>query len=63
MASGTVRLNIEAPGTGLLANQRTLWVFLAANLGFTALFVWMFLVRAQVLDLETAVEQRKVAWA
>ncbi|MCS6880276.1 MAG: cytochrome c biogenesis protein [Oscillochloridaceae bacterium] len=63
IASGTVRLNIEAPGTGLLANQRTLWVFLAANLGFTALFVWMFLVRSQVLDLETAVEQRKVAWA
>jgi heme exporter protein C len=60
---GEVLLNIEAPGTGLLANQRTLWVFLAANVGFTALFVWMFLVRAQVLGLEAQLERRKVALA
>jgi heme exporter protein C len=60
---GEARLNIEAPGSGLLANQRTLWVFLAANLGFTALFVWMFLLRARVLGLETAVERRKAVWA
>lgn len=60
---GTARINIEAPGAGLLGNQRTLWVFLAANIGFTALFVWMFLVRVQVLGLETQVERRKVAWA
>lgn len=62
-ASGTARLNIEAPGTGLLANQRTLWVFLAANVGFTALFVWMFLLRARVLGLETQLARRKVALA
>ncbi|NTU85363.1 MAG: cytochrome c biogenesis protein CcsA [Chloroflexales bacterium] len=63
IARGEARLNIEAPGTGLLGNQRTLWVFLAANLGFTALFVWMFLLRAQVIGLESAVERRKVALA
>lgn len=63
LGRGEARLNIEAPGTGLLANQRTLWVFLAANVGFTALFVWMFLVRAQVLGLETQLQRRKVALA
>jgi heme exporter protein C len=63
LARGEARLNIEAPGTGLLANQRTLWVFLAANLGFTALFVWIFLVRAHVLGLETQLARRKAALA
>ncbi len=60
---GEVRINMEAPGSGLLANQRTLWVFLAANIGFTMLFVWMFLVRSQVLSLEVQIAQRKVALA
>ncbi|NCC36923.1 MAG: cytochrome C biogenesis protein, partial [Chloroflexia bacterium] len=63
LTTNSVRLNIEAPGSGLLANQRTLWVFLAANLGFTALFVWIFLVRAHVLSLELQVERRKVVLA
>ncbi len=60
---GEVRINMEAPGSGLLANQRTLWVFLAANIGFTMLFVWMFLVRSQVLSLEVQIAQRKVGLA
>ncbi len=60
---GEARINMEAPGSGLLANQRTLWVFLASNIGFTMLFVWMFLVRSQVLSLEAQIAQRKVALA
>lgn len=60
---GEARINMEAPGSGLLANQRTLWVFLASNIGFTMLFVWMFLVRSQVLSLEVQIAQRKVALA
>ncbi|MDW8231972.1 MAG: cytochrome c biogenesis protein CcsA, partial [Roseiflexaceae bacterium] len=60
---GEARINMEAPGSGLLANQRTLWVFLASNIGFTMLFVWMFLVRSQVLSLEMQIAQRKVALA
>ena len=60
---GEARINMEAPGSGLLENQRTLWVFLAANIGFTMLFVWMFLLRSQVLSLEVQVVQRKVVLA
>jgi heme exporter protein C len=60
---GEARINMEAPGSGLLANQRTLWVFLASNIGFTMLFVWMFLVRSRVLSLEVQIAQRKVALA
>jgi heme exporter protein C len=60
---GEARINMEAPGSGLLENQRTLWVFLAANIGFTLLFIWMFLVRSQVLSLEVQIAQRKVALA
>jgi heme exporter protein C len=57
-ATGAVRLNMEAPGTNLLENRRTLYVFLAANLGFTALFFWMLQVRSLVLDLQWAIAQR-----
>lgn len=60
---GEARINMEAPGSGLLANQRTLWVFLASNIGFTMMFIWMFLVRSQVLSLEVQIAQRKVALA
>lgn len=60
---GEARINMEAPGSGLLANQRTLWVFLASNVGFTMMFIWMFLVRSQVLSLEVQIAQRKVALA
>ncbi len=56
--TGAVRLNMEAPGTNLLENRRTLYVFLAANLGFTALFFWMLQVRSLVLDLQWAIAQR-----
>ncbi len=52
-------LNIEAPGSGLLENQRTLWTFLAANLGFTALFFWMLQVRADLLGTRGMLERRR----
>lgn len=55
----SVLLNIEAPGTGLLENRRTLWTFLAANIGFTALFFWMLHVRATLLGAQGALERRR----
>lgn len=54
-------LNIEAPGTGLLDNQRTWLTFLAANIGFTALFVWMLNLRATLLGIQWALARREVA--
>ena len=50
--AGTVHLNIEAPGTNLLENRRTLYVFIASNLGFTFLFVWMMRIRTTLLNLQ-----------
>jgi heme exporter protein C len=61
--AGTALLNIEAPGTGLLENQRTLFTFMAANLGFTALFVWMLHVRATLLGVQWALARREGALA
>lgn len=63
LQANTALLNIEAPGTGLLENQRTLFTFLAANLGFTALFIWMMFVRADLLGLQWALAQRRGALA
>lgn len=60
-ASNSVRLNIEAPGTGLLENRRTLFTFLAAIGGFTALFVWMLHVRATLLGVQWALARRRGA--
>jgi heme exporter protein C len=57
LAQGQARLNIEAPGTGLLSNQRTLWTFMAANLGFLALFFWLYRLRTDLLVL-----QERLAW-
>lgn len=62
LAAGTARLNIQAPGTHLLANGRTLWTFLAANLGFTGLFLWLFRLRASMLMLGTQLAQRERAY-
>jgi heme exporter protein C len=59
LAAESVRLNIEAPGTGLLENQRTFLTFLASNIGFTALFFWMFHVRAALLGTQWAIERRR----
>ncbi len=59
--AGRVRLNIEAPGTGLLDNQRTLITFIASNIGFTALFIWMFQIRATLLGAQWALERREGA--
>ncbi len=59
LANGTVLLNIEAPGTGVLENQITLFTFLASITGFTALFVWMLRLRATLLGLEWAFAQRE----
>ena len=47
LATGTALLNIEAPGTGLLSNVRTLLTFLASIIGFTGLFVWLYRLRAE----------------
>ena len=55
---GEVKLNIEAPGTGLLSNPRTLLTFMAANLGFMALFFWLYQLRANLLYLQ----ERTMLW-
>ncbi|NJP04807.1 MAG: cytochrome c biogenesis protein CcsA [Chloroflexaceae bacterium] len=60
-ANGTVLLNIHAPGTGILANQRTLVTFLASLGGFTALFFWIFSIRTSLLGVAWLLEQREVA--
>jgi heme exporter protein C len=58
LATNSALLNIEAPGTGLLENRRTLFTFLAAIGGFTALFVWMLNLRATLLGVQWALAQR-----
>ncbi len=63
LAAGTARLNIEARGTGLLGNQRTLWTFFAAIVGFTGLFVWLYRLRASLLILEDRLAQRGGSYA
>lgn len=59
LANRTATLNIEAPGTGLLSNQTTLWVFLASTIGLTALFVWLFRLRASLILLDERVTRRR----
>lgn len=59
--TGEALLNIEAPGTGLLGNSRTLWTFMAANLGFLGLFVWLYRLRAEVLILQERLAERRGA--
>lgn len=56
---GTALLNIEAPGTGLLTNGRTRLTFFASILGFTALFIWMYRLRARMLVLEDRIAERE----
>jgi heme exporter protein C len=63
LANGTALLNIEAPGTGLLSNLKTLWTFLAAIIGFTGLFVWLYRLRAAILMLDERLAQREVSYA
>lgn len=55
----TARLNIEAPGTGLLSNPRTSWTFFAAIIGFTGLFIWLYRLRASMLVLEERLARRE----
>jgi heme exporter protein C len=55
VAAGTVRVNMQAPGTGLLSNPRTLWVFMAGNIGFAGLAAWLFAIRRRVLVLQTRI--------
>ena len=59
LATKSVVLNIEAPGTGLLDNRITLFTFLASITGFTALFVWMLTLRATLLSVQWALAQRE----
>jgi heme exporter protein C len=63
LASGVALLNIEAPGTGLFSNMRTLWTFLASIVGFTGLFVWLYRLRAAMLMLDERLAQREVSYA
>lgn len=58
LASGEAMLNMEAPGTGLLSNSRTLWTFMASNLGFLGLFIWLYRLRADVLILQERLARR-----
>jgi heme exporter protein C len=58
LANNSALLNIEAPGTGLLENGRTLFTFLASIFGFTALFFWMLNVRATLLGVQWALARR-----
>jgi heme exporter protein C len=58
LRAGTARLNIQAPGTQLLSNTRTLLTFLASILGFTGLFVWLYRLRAAMLIMEERLAQR-----
>lgn len=57
--SGKVVLNIEASGSGLLSNRRTLMVFLASIIGFTGLFVWMFSIRSTLLGVQWGVARQE----
>lgn len=59
LTTNSALLNIEAPGTGLLENQRTLFTFLAAIVGFTALFIWLLTLRATLLDVQWTLAQRE----
>ena len=61
MATGVARLNIEAPGTGA-SDLRTRLTLLASTLGFTALFIWMYQIRARLLGIQWQLEQRQGAW-
>jgi heme exporter protein C len=56
---GTALVNIEAPGTGLLSNQRTLGTFMAANLGFLGLAIWLYRLRADLIVLQERLAQRE----
>lgn len=63
LSSGTARLNMEAPGTGLLSNGRTLWTFLASIVGFSGLFVWLYRLRASMLMLQEQLAEREGIYA
>lgn len=58
--AGTARVNMQAPGTGLLSNQRTLWVFLASNIVFGCLALWMYRIRATILHVSSLFETTEV---
>jgi heme exporter protein C len=61
LTRNTVLVNIEAPGTGLLSNQRTLWTFMAANLAFLGLAVWLYRLRADLILIEERMHLRGAA--
>lgn len=61
VATGVARLNIEAPGTES-TDLRTRLTLLASTLGFTALFIWMYQIRARLLGIQWQLEQRQGAW-
>lgn len=62
LANGRVLLNMEAPGSGLLSNGRTFWTFMAANIGFLGLFIWLYRLRANVLLLQERLARREAAY-
>lgn len=60
-ANGTARVNMQAPGTNLLSNPRTLWVFLASNIGFAGLAAWLYAIRKRVLLIHARVAPWEVS--
>lgn len=62
LQAGTAKLNIEAPGSGLLSNIRTQVTFFASIIGFTGLFIWLMLLRARLLNGEEWIKQRERAY-
>lgn len=54
VTAGTVRVNMQAPGTRLLSNPRTLWVFMASNLGLLGLAFWLCQIRRTILQVQLA---------
>ena len=59
--AGTARVNMQAPGTNLLSNPRTLWVFLASNIAFAGLAAWLYAIRKRVLQLQARVAPWEVS--
>ncbi len=59
MQQQQAHINIQAPGSGLLRNQRTMLTFLASIVGFTGLFAWMFSLRVSLLTIQWELAKRE----
>jgi heme exporter protein C len=59
MQQQQAHINIQAPGSGILNNQRTLLTFLASIVGFTGLFAWLFALRVSLLAVQWELAKRE----